>query len=485
VASRAITLGRLTRAGGSGPATALVALSAALPAVAFAALDLPLALLIVLPVGLAVTVGVLLQPFLGLLGVVAGSQIAGLFEAFVPVIGDGVLELLALLVIVGLVVSSHRQPRSERFGPDALPLRLAVLFSLASLVSSLNAMNPGLAVDGLRKRFNLLLMMWLVVRLTDSVKRLRLMIIALVLANTLSTGLAVVGWATGYQVVKPVAAEDEEDADRTRQVGAASQNATTASRMMLAGTALAAILGLHARRRRLYILAAGIGLVGTLLTFSRSTSIVLVLGGMWWMWKLRHHRRFPLLVTAAVLGVLVLLALMPAFYYERLAELRQPSDDPTLGRRLGYQLIGLDLLQKHPLLGVGPDNYRVHYLDFDYRFMPGRFLVARELHNMYLSVTVETGLLGIACFAAMLGATLFGLARVMREQPGSELACYAEALQFTLGLFLATCLFGAVETNKLLWVLLGLGTVVAVLGRRRPVFGLPSLATATSTGSGR
>ena len=476
--ARAITLGPLIRSRGGGLVTALVAFSAALPALAFAALDLPLALLVALPAGLAVTFGVLFYPFVGLLGVVGGSQIAGLLEWAVPSIGDASLEILALLVMGGLLVSSHRQPRAERFGPDALPLRLAALFLLAALVSALFASSPDLALVGVRKRFNLLLLMWLVVRMTDSVKRLRLMIVALVLANSLSTGLAVVGWATGFRVVKPEVTDRLEDPDRQRQVGAASQNATTASRMMLAGTALAAVLALRERRKRLWVAGAGLGLVGTLLTFSRSTSIVLVLGGAWWMWKLRRHRRFPLLVTAAILGLGLLLAVMPAFYFERLAELRQPSDDPTLGRRLGYQLIGLDLLRSHPVLGVGPDNYRVHYLDFDYRFMPGRFLEARELHNMYLSVTVETGVLGIACFAAMLGATLFGLVRVMREQPGSELACYAEALLFTLSLFLATCVFGAVETNKLLWVLLGLGAVVAVLGRRRKASAPPRSAPA-------
>ena len=59
-----------------------------------------------------------------------------------------------------------------------------------------------------------------------------------------------------------------------------------------------------------------------------------------------------------------------------------------------------------------------------------------------------------------------GLHRVRRTLPDTELAIYAEALWFGLGLYLMGSIFGATETNKVLWVLLGLATATVVLARR-------------------
>jgi O-antigen ligase len=130
---------------------------------------------------------------------------------------------------------------------------------------------------------------------------------------------------------------------------------------------------------------------------------------------------------------------------------------------LGYHLIGVDLLRQHPLVGVGPDNYQEHYLDYKYRAMPGRRLEARAMHNMYLSVAVETGLLGFVCFAGILLVALRGLARARARAPDPESRWMAEAVQFAFAVFLVACVFGAAETSKYLWILSGLAMAVAQL----------------------
>ncbi len=167
------------------------------------------------------------------------------------------------------------------------------------------------------------------------------------------------------------------------------------------------------------------------------------------------------LITLLLAGAL--LVALPAGMTERMSELRDPSSDPTIGRRWGYHLIGLDLLASHPLLGVGPNNFRWHYLSYEYRFMPGRYLEARDLHDMYLSVAVESGVVGLAIFLWLIGAVLAALARARRTGRDPEIRALAEGIQFALILLLTASLFGAVQTNKVLWALFAMGAAAGRL----------------------
>ena len=59
-----------------------------------------------------------------------------------------------------------------------------------------------------------------------------------------------------------------------------------------------------------------------------------------------------------------------------------------------------------------------------------------------------------------------GLTIVRRRLPGSEISVLAEVMQFGLVLFLLSSIFGAVETNNVVWVLMGLSTATFVVARK-------------------
>jgi O-antigen ligase len=112
---------------------------------------------------------------------------------------------------------------------------------------------------------------------------------------------------------------------------------------------------------------------------------------------------------------------------------------------------------------VGAGNFQYRYMDFQYRFMPNRTLETRELHNMYLSVAVQTGGAGLVCFGGMLLASLSGLTRVMRENREGEARDYAEAVHFGFALFLIACFFSPMTTNKLTWILSGIAAALPIV----------------------
>jgi len=83
------------------------------------------------------------------------------------------------------------------------------------------------------------------------------------------------------------------------------------------------------------------------------------------------------------------------------------------------------LLADRPLLGVGPDNYRLLYGD-----EAGLATFDRRVHanNMYLEMVVGGGLVGGAAFAWLCWAAARQLARAVRRGPGAPLDSAAAAL---------------------------------------------------------
>ena len=432
--------------------TAAVALGAVLAGGAAVADRSPFPLLAALA-ALAGVGLVLWQPFAGLLVLVLGGQLGAAMSVLLPAGGGWLLEGVAAVTIAGLALQSFREPRGERLALDSTAFRLALLFVLAVLLSYLFARDAEAARAGLRKVLNVVLLFYLILRLTTTRRRVELVVAAILIATCLSAGLAAWGAATGTPIVAP-----EEGPGRLRQAGG-SADPTMSSHAMLAGAALGALLALRSRRwRALGGATTLLGAVGILLTYARSPALVGLVLAVWLLYKQRASPRLPFVVAGILLVAIAAAAMMPATYWERLSALTDPDRDWTLKRRFGYHAIALDLLRDHPLLGVGPANYPSEYVDPRYRWVPGRTLEPRALHNLYLQVAVDHGLVGLACFGALLGCALRGLRRLQRGDP--EAAMLAEALEFAFAGFLLACVFAPALTAKNTWILAGLAAAL-------------------------
>ena len=97
--------------------------------------------------------------------------------------------------------------------------------------------------------------------------------------------------------------------------------------------------------------------------------------------------------------------------------------------------------------------------------MPGRTPVMRELHNTYLDVAVELGLIGLALFIATVGAAL---AEARKASAGPEQAAALALTLALLGLLVAS-FFMPNKDMRYLWLLLGLAFQCGRLARAREV----------------
>jgi O-antigen ligase len=303
--------------------------------------------------------------------------------------------------------------------------------------------------------------------LVDTPARLRAAVLAMAGAGMVSALIVYVDTWTGTRLVSTAeAAATAQFGGIARSAGGSDENPTTAAQMLLVSTAL--LLGLFAAlpKARTVAGAAIVLCLGALgLMAARSAVLGLLPALILFLWVLRRERSFPLILLGVLaLGVGALL-LSPALL-DRVVALADWGRDPTLFRRTTYLAVGFDLLLKSPIWGIGPGNFPYYFVGDEYRFLPGRTPVMRELHNTYLDVAVELGLIGFALFAGLVGAAL-GQVRKAFAAVGSV---RADALALILALIalLVASFFMPNKDMRYLWLLLGLAFQCGRMARRRP-----------------
>ena len=96
-------------------------------------------------------------------------------------------------------------------------------------------------------------------------------------------------------------------------------------------------------------------------------------------------------------------------YYERISTMLNPEQDYNVSSthgRIQIWLRGLDMIITNPVLGVGIGNYR----SIGDKYAPAGMdpIGSRiHLHNLYLQIAVETGLLGLATLYYLLFLFIF------------------------------------------------------------------------------
>ncbi|MBF0336104.1 MAG: O-antigen ligase family protein [Alphaproteobacteria bacterium] len=409
-----------------------------------------------------------LRPLLLLVFFVPTDALANLLFRGLPLSASMALTLATL---AALVFEFPREARERRLGPDDPVVRWTLAFALWCLVSTLFADHRDTALEAMGRLAGMMLLVPLIVRIVQTVAQARLMVLALVAATMFTSTVLVADSVLGVRLLSNEgAAVNAAWEGIARSAGASDYNPTTAAIMIASGTVMALALALESPQHRLFTgAAAALGLAASVLSYARSAALCILLVGLLLAWRHRARRGFPLALAALLALVVAMLPMVPETYWDRLATLTNFSSDYTLWRRLGYNLIGLDLLADNPVLGVGPANFHYHYVDQEYRYIPGRTMFARHLHNMYLGVASEMGLVGLGLFLALLGSGLRRLRR-LAGRPGETIdgafaaAVYHGALAYLLG-----SLFMPHQYAKFTWILAGLAGALARAMQADPV----------------
>lgn len=193
-------------------------------------------------------------------------------------------------------------------------------------------------------------------------------------------------------------------------------------------------------------------------------------------------------LAVAVVVVAGALALNPS-YSERLSTtslkgIAAPAGsavqaDSATRSRLTENLAAANVFADHPLFGVGPGGFPLHYQEYASRIgievhdrertgdqagLPPQ----RAAHNIVLGMAADLGIIGLVLFAVVVCLAFAGLLRARRRalaehRPG--LADVAGAVLVALVGYLAAGLFLSLAFERYLWLLLAMAGAVVVLSR--------------------
>jgi len=188
--------------------------------------------------------------------------------------------------------------------------------------------------------------------------------------------------------------------------------------MLLAFLLFAPVAG----RRAWALCLAGTAVLGValLLNETRTVWLGVAAGGAWllWWWK-----RWMTVAGPAV--VLLAMWLAPGPIHERLVSIFKPQKnvDSNEFRRIARGT-GLRMIRAHPLLGIGLDETKYHFLDYlppdaPHPLPPGYY---QHLHNVYLQYAAERGIPTLLMMLWLLARVVHDFWRALRKLPAGRSA---------------------------------------------------------------
>lgn len=169
--------------------------------------------------------------------------------------------------------------------------------------------------------------------------------------------------------------------------------------------------------KNLTILAQAAGALAALLTVSRTALIALLI------------EAFVLIKRRGLIWLTFILIILAPFIVVRFSAIFT-FDNLTLLRREEQSEVALKLWLSHPVFGVGVNNFISEASD-ELLVGPSRFL--QPVHNIFLLVLAETGLIGLLGLLVLIGFPIFRLLKLRTPNPRTLLLIWGVII--FLGLF--------------------------------------------------
>ena len=158
-------------------------------------------------------------------------------------------------------------------------------------------------------------------------------------------------------------------------------------------------------------------------------------------WRARWLWALPALVIA---GYIV----APGLLRQRFDSVRHPSADPSLAIRFEMWQVGGRMIQRHPLVGVGPGNIPESYALYLPAGQRPRLGYRDHLHNNFIQIGAERGLPCLAAWLWLMVAMAWRILKIRKQLAGSGGSCSsAWVADAALASWLALIAEGCFEFN--------------------------------------
>jgi O-antigen ligase len=331
----------------------------------------------------------------------------------------GLNDVAALLLLWG----ARRRPAPERAQPVWLLLSGPLLFMTAGLASLHSAGDRNLVVYELWRQALLLIAMLAAMTLSEAQIRIALRILA---ASIVFQGvIACIQFATGADLglgflgEQAIVEEQIDFAYQARAVGTIGHSNILAYFFEISlPLMLAMLLTVRgARERLIYLAALGAGLAGVLATLSRAAWIAVPLTLLPVFLHFYGRRIWQLRSAVFGMGALVLASIALAVAWPTISKRLFSDDAGSADARAPLNQAALSVIEQFPLLGVGLNNLGNAFPLYDTTHNARVFgPINHVVHNLYLYVMAEVGILGFIAFLWSFAAAL-ALGWFLRRSP--------------------------------------------------------------------
>lgn len=261
----------------------------------------------------------------------------------------------------------------------------------------------------------------------------------------------------------------------TARAAGVSGDANFFASLQVVAIPIGAVLAAQVRsgmRRTVVLAGVGVAVGSVFVTLSRGgilalIAVFLLLSVQPAATFFRTRMRKRLFLAAVLVGAAVLLTLSYSALSARTSSLFTTADGGS--GRANLWLGARTAIEEHPVLGLGFGAFQSQSnqlmqqtpgVDFSgYRLRVG----GQPAHNAYLESLAELGPLGLVLFLTMLGVTMRAIKRAVRradEHRAAFVGGVSRAVRLSLIGFGLTSLFLSTETDRTLWVLMGLALVL-------------------------
>ncbi len=190
----------------------------------------------------------------------------------------------------------------------------------------------------------------------------------------------------------------------------------------------------------------GLGFVALIMTGSRGAWIAFIFGMLiFFILAVKNrHMKLSTIFGTGLIGVIVIAGIALAF--SGMIEERIHGDDyGSAMSRIPMVQIAINLIEAHPLGGVGINNYAVVMKKYNDTILGRHFKsIPRPVHNMFLLVTGETGIIGLLMLLLLL---YFFLATALKSARSPDETISITNISVLAGI-LAMCAHGMVDKHS-------------------------------------
>jgi len=209
-------------------------------------------------------------------------------------------------------------------------------------------------------------------------------------------------------------------------------------------------------KKDFYLFSISLVILLLALFFTFSRSVITVGGALFIFWLFSLGRKKELRKKAIFIFLLLIIgySLLVTYYWSIYANrfsVDNLINNQSASLRIYYNQVAVDLISVSPLLGIGPGNFVNNFSQY---YPSLETWVFQPVHNIYLLIASETGLIGLSLFSFFLFLIFKGALKNRRLAMGN---CFLYIFCFIMLVGLTDHFWWDLQQGQLLfWLMLGI-----------------------------